>query len=157
MTDFKKLNIVAPTRDPNPEETAQLCKLAQIELETKRLMVQKRVTHAMLAVTALFAVFTIGIIVVLAVSLQQLRSGIDRIAENVGPDVVAAAVESIQLSLSNTGVATGNMKLLSEDVAEVGQKMVMAANTSVALLQRSNELMTSIQQHPSFTLSLGAS
>ena len=71
-------------------------------------------------------------------------------------DVVASAVESIQLSLSNTGVATGNMKLLSEDVAEVGQKMVMAANTSVALLQRSNELMTSIQQHPSFTLSLGA-
>lgn len=188
MADFKQLNIV-PSRDPNPEETAQLCKLAQIELETKRLMVQKRVTQAMIGVTALFAVFTIGIIVVLAVSLQQLRSGIDQIAENVGPgaycalqtrahahtrsprtrahalttlrptrvvDVVASAIESIQLSLSNTGVATGNMALLSSDIGEVGHKMVVAANTSVALLARSNELMTSIQQHPSFTLSLGA-
>ena len=71
-------------------------------------------------------------------------------------DVVASAVASIQLSLENAGVATGNMALLSSDISQVGQQMVLAANTSVALLGRSNQLMTEIQQHPKFTFALGA-
>lgn len=154
MADFKKLKIV-PARDPNPEETAQLCRLAQIELETKRLNVQKRVSQSMLAVTLLLAVLVGGVIVVLAISLQQLRSGIDRIAENIGPEVLQSAVESVQLSLGNTGVATGNLKLLSEDVGEVGQKLVRAANISVALLETSNALATRMLAHPRMQIEFG--
>ena len=47
------------------------------------------------------------------------------------------------------------MALLSSDIGQVGHKMVTVANTSVALLARSNELMTQIQQHPQFTFALG--
>ena len=162
MADFRTLKI-NPAADKGggavdaQEETQALVRLAQIELESKRLAVQKRVTQAMMAVTALFAVFTVGLIVILGVSLQQMRAALDAINENIGPDTVQTAVASLQTTLYNSANATGNMRILSEDVSEVGVKLVEAANTSVALLARSNELMTQIQEHPQFTFALGTS
>ena len=58
--------------NPNPN---------QVELQSKRLEVQKQVTRAMIAVTILFACFTVAIVVVLGVSLQQMRSALDEIAK----------------------------------------------------------------------------
>ena len=154
MADFRKLQI-APAKDTNPQETQALVQLAQVELETKRLAVQRQVTTAMLAVTCVFALFTVAIVVVLGVSLQQMRSALDEIAKNVGPDVVKQAVQAVQLSLNNTGGATGNMKELSTNIGEVGVKLVTASNASVALLATTNALATRMLEHPQFTLALG--
>lgn len=156
MADFSRIKLNQVADSSNQLETAALVKLAEVELATKRLNVQRKITNAMLAVTCLFACFTIAIVVVLGVSLQQMRSALDTIASSVGPNAVQQAVESVQLSLNNTVGATGNMRILSSDIREVGFRMVEAANASVALLASSNALMSEMASHPQFTLALGA-